>query len=199
MRHVFTLLLLTVLLAPGGSHSQQPALAVEPAKLFRVVAPSVVTISVEANAEKRQGSGVAVGSSYDDNQKVSGTWLATNAHVVAGKRAEVKIAEGGRLWPAKIEYQDAATDLAILHVQGLFLPVLKPYGTNSLEIGSMVFAVGTPLSLDRSLSEGLVSGIRQDRGIALVQTTAAISPGSSGGALVDDRARLVGRPVARLS
>jgi len=199
MRKVLSLLLLTVFLTPIAAQSQQAVSLAEPAKLFRSVAPSVVTIVVEAKSERRQGSGVAVGSSYDDKHKVSGTWIVTNAHVVAGNRAEVKIAESGRTWPAKIEYRDAPTDLAILHVQGLILPVLKPYGTKSLEIGSRVFAVGTPLSLDRSLSEGLVSGIRQDRGITLVQTTAAISRGSSGGALIDDQARLVGVTTFKIS
>lgn len=129
-----------------------------------MVAPSVVTINVEYNSARRQGSGVAVASSYDDKQKVSGTWFATNAHVVAGSRAEVGIDDNGRTWSAKIEYQDAAADLALLHVQGLTLPVLKPYGTQSLEVGSKVFAVGSPLGLDRSLSEGLVSGVRPNGG-----------------------------------
>ena len=198
MRIQIRLLVLTVALGPINGYAQQPALSIEPSKIFRAVAPSIVIVSVETSLAKRQGSGVAVGWSYDDKQKVSGTWLATNAHVVTGNRAEVKVIENGQSWSAKIEYQDIVADLALLHVQGLSLPVLKPYGTKSLEVGSRVFAVGSPFGLDRSLSEGLVSGVRPNGGIALVQTTAAISPGSSGGALVDDQARLIGITTFKL-
>lgn len=161
-----------------------------PSKVFRTVAESVTTLQVDAGSTKKQGSAVAFRSSYDEKKSVTGVWLATNAHVVVGLR-NLKVIEAGRSWPATVEYQDTTSDIAILYAKGLSLPSIKPFGTNGLQVGSRVFAIGSPLGLDRSLSEGIVSALRKDNGIVLVQTTAAISPGSSGGALLDEQGRLL--------
>lgn len=168
----------------------------DPSQIFRSASPSVVTISV-GSPSLRQGSGVAIGSSYD-KAAVTGTWVVTNAHVVGADRNGLRVRESGQMWPAKVEYQDAKSDLALLHVPGLKLPTMKPYGVKTLDVGSRVYAVGSPLGLDRSLSEGIVSAIRREQGTVLVQTTAAISPGSSGGALIDEHARLVGITTFKL-
>jgi len=60
------------------------------------------------------------------------------------------------------------------------------------KVGERVFTLGSPLQLEGTLSEGVVSGLRTEDGTALVQTTAAISPGSSGGGLFDSGAKLIG-------
>jgi hypothetical protein len=195
----FTLaILLLALAAPNISQGQQQNQIADPTKVFRVAAPSIVTIMVNADSIKRQGSGVAVGVKYEGKQKLAGTWIATNAHVVSGINLKLNVIETARSWPATVEYLDDGSDLAILYVEGLLLPLLKPYGAKSLETGARVFAIGTPLGLDRSLSEGLVSGVRSRDKVALIQTTAAISPGSSGGALVDEAGRLVGITTFKL-
>lgn len=174
----------------GLTFSQASRAAADPSRIFRDVSPSVVTITSGTATGQRQGSAVAIRSSFDERGKINGTWLATNAHVVSGgQSAQVNLY--GRNWTAKVQYQDQVSDVAILHAPDLSLPILKPYGANAVVVGSSVFAVGSPLGLDRSLSEGIVSALRQDKGVQLVQTTAAISPGSSGGALVDAQSRLI--------
>lgn len=166
-------------------------------KVFRAVAQSVATLQVNAGSTKKQGSAVAFRSSYDEKKSVTGVWLATNAHVVVGHR-DVKVIEAGQSWLATVEYQDTASDIAILYAKGLALPNIKPFGTNGLQVGARVFAIGSPLGLDRSISEGIVSALRHDNDIVLVQTTAAISPGSSGGALLDEQGRLLAITTFRL-
>jgi S1-C subfamily serine protease len=182
--------MLLVAASPQITMAQKVAAESVPARVFRLVGPSVMTITVETGTTKRQGSAVAIEYSYDEKQAVNGTWFATNAHVVEGRK-EALLTHDGRVWTAQIGYQDSSIDLAIFHVAGLSLPLVKPYGAQKLVVGDRVFAIGSPLGLERSLSEGIVSGLRKNNGAILVQTTAAISPGSSGGALVDDQGHLV--------
>src|SRR5439155_9860037 len=67
-----------------------------------------------------------------------------------------------------------------------------------LAVGEHVFAIGAPRGLERTLSEGLLSGLRHQPGRNLVQTSAAISPGSSGGGLFDERGNLIGITTMQL-
>jgi S1-C subfamily serine protease len=59
-------------------------------------------------------------------------------------------------------------------------------------VGERAYSVGTPSGLEQTLGEGLISGLREDKGIKLVQTSAPISPGSSGGGLFDASGNLIG-------
>ena len=63
---------------------------------------------------------------------------------------------------------------------------------SDLQIGERVYTVGSPQALDRTLGEGIISGLRSLRGIRHIQTTAPISPGSSGGGLFDRHGNLIG-------
>ena len=132
-----------------------------------------------------EGSAVAV---------LPGGYLATALHVV--ERAEeitVRLRDGRRL-PARLVAGDAASDLALLRVEA-DLPVL-PLAPEP-PLGAPVCAVGNPFGLGLSVSCGVVSAVRRS-GVGFnavedfVQTDAAVNPGSSGGALVDEAGRLVG-------
>jgi serine protease Do len=70
------------------------------------------------------------------------------------------------------------------------VPGIRPF--EALEVGETVYAIGNPLKLDRTLSEGLLSGKREAGERRYLQTTAPISPGSSGGGLFDARGNLLG-------
>jgi S1-C subfamily serine protease len=85
---------------------------------------------------------------------------------------------------------DSTHDLVRLRVPGLTAPPLPLRLSTELRIGERVYAVGAPQGLELSLSEGLISGLRLFEGVRVIQTTAAISAGSSGGGLFDDRGRL---------
>ena len=84
--------------------------------------------------------------------------------------------------------------MCILFVSGLWAIPAKIRPVAKLEIGEAVYAVGTPKGLDFSISNGIVSQLRKEEGenAPLIQTSAAISPGSSGGGLFDSEGRLVG-------
>lgn len=158
------------------------------------VSPSVVVV----RAGPGEGSGVVWGG---DGR------IVTNDHVVAtgGGSVTVVLADGSEL-PAEVVATDPYTDLALLQVDRTGLPVLD-LADAVPEIGTPVVAIGNPLGFENTVSMGVISGARRSipgaAGISpalvdLVQTDAAISPGNSGGALVDLDGRLVGITVAYL-
>jgi S1-C subfamily serine protease len=95
---------------------------------------------------------------------------------------------------AKLLYGNAEQDVAVLKVNAHALPFLEcGDGTQfAVRIGEPVFAIGNPRGLNNTISEGIVSAVRSADGEAVIQHTAAISPGSSGGALLDSNAALLG-------
>ena len=157
--------------------------------VFKKIEGSVfVVIAAQSVADIRshsfmQGSAVAVGAHL----------LLTNCHVVEG-RPVIRLMQDRRIFTPTLAAGDFATDRCILRSAGAALvPVAGVRPFNDLVVGERVFAVGAPHSLDRSMSDGLISGLRRDRRKGeVVQTSAAISPGSSGGGLFDDRGNLVG-------
>lgn len=93
---------------------------------------------------------------------------------------------------------DPIHDLAILSIRDLSAPGLALYTDSVPVVGSRVYAVGNPKGLEGTFSDGIVSGIRALRGDTLLQITAPISPGSSGGPVLDGSGRVVGVAVATL-
>lgn len=151
------------------------------------IEPSVVTIVTD----KGLGSGVVY--------KSDGT-IVTNAHVV-GQATDVQVAfaDGARV-PGRVSATDTVTDLAVVKANRTGLPAIK-LRTGLPRPGESVLAMGSPLGFENSVTQGIISGVnRQVPGSAkqghplvdLLQTDAAISPGNSGGALIDDSGKLVG-------
>jgi hypothetical protein len=127
------------------------------------------------------GSGVAISADY----------IATNKHVVE-EAAEIQVTREGGKWRAWVVYSDPVYDLCILRVDELNASPAPVRSSATLSIGEKVYAIGAPEGLELTLSDGLISGIRNLGGVHLIQTTAAISHGSSGGGLFDAQAQLVG-------
>jgi serine protease Do len=71
-------------------------------------------------------------------------------------------------------------------LQGYIAPAVVVGSTKSLKVGAKVYAIGAPKGLELTLSDGIVSSLREVEGGQYIQTTAAISPGSSGGGLFDE-------------
>lgn len=119
-------------------------------------------------------------------------WVATNEHVIRGKSGiQVEMSDGKTASVKKVIAVDRQADLAILDV-GIEHDYL-PLAVDAMPIGTKVYAIGSPRELSNTLSEGLLSGYRDiSKGVRRLQTTAPISPGSSGGPLLDDRGRVVG-------
>jgi S1-C subfamily serine protease len=126
--------------------------------------------------------------------------ILTNEHVVRGN-AEVKIAfADGRRERGQVIAADADTDLAVIRVERKNLPAAT-FQTALPPVGSLAVVLGSPLGFEKSVTAGIVSGLHRaipgsaSESAALVdlmQTDAAISPGNSGGAVVDAKGRVIG-------
>ncbi len=159
-------------------------------RLVQETSPSVV--SVEHG--RGQGSGLVIASDG---------YVVTNSHVVR-HAAELAVGIGpGERVPAELVGDDPSSDLAVVRVATNGLPSLPLLEERRLRVGQLVLAIGNPLRFDRSVSLGIVSAVDRTlpapRGRALeglVQTDAAINPGSSGGPLLDANGVAVGITTA---
>lgn len=158
---------------------------------------SVVSIQVETSQGTSQGSGVV----WDGEGHI-----VTNNHVVEGASGDsaVTVTIGNRGYQATVLGTDPATDLAVIQVTDApdTLVPMTVGDSTALEVGDGVMAIGSPLGLSGSYTTGIVSALNRPvntgevSGNAVVtnaiQTSAALNPGNSGGALVDATGQLVG-------
>lgn len=148
-----------------------------PTELFARTSGSVVVV----RAGERMGSGVVVGKGL----------VITNEHVMNGL-SSCSVTLAGRLVTATVRASSSAHDLALLAVDTGDARPVALRRSNDLVVGERVYAIGSPRGFEQTLSEGLVSGLRPEQRARVVQTSAPISPGSSGGGLFDEAGRLVG-------
>jgi len=166
-----------------------PSGALAPAGFADVVerlSPSVATV------QRRDGLGSAVVLRDDI--------VVTNAHVVGDdRRVTIEFADGTSS-PGEVLATDTVTDLAVVRTERKNLPVPE-YRTDLPRPGEIAIAIGSPLGFSNSVTVGVVSGLHRDiPGAAtqsaslvdLIQTDASISPGNSGGALLDVEGRVIG-------
>lgn len=142
----------------------------------------------QERVERSLGSGVI----YDDSGHV-----VTNYHVVASATQVSVQLRDGRDLPARLVGSDRDTDLAVLQVEGTGLPVVPLGRSDRLRVGEPVLAIGNPLGLGQTVTQGIVSATGRGRlGVStfesFIQTDAAINFGNSGGALVNGQGELVG-------
>ena len=151
--------------------------------VFAKVSGSVVRINV-ANSDgdiTSTGSGVVIGSGM----------VVTNCHVaLRGESLEVKL--GGGSYSASVDAADEERDLCRLRVSGLSAPSVSIGSIETVRVGQRVYAIGAPQGLDLTISDGIVSGLREMQGGRVIQTSAPVSPGSSGGGLFDTSGKLIG-------
>lgn len=143
--------------------------------------PAVVVIQTD----KGLGSGFLI--------KADGTIL-TNAHIVAGAtNMQVKLSTGEVYHRVHVLSSDDAEDIAILRIEAADLSMLPLANSNEVKVGDEVLLLGAPLGLEQTVSTGLVSAVRvTEKGIRVIQTTAAASPGSSGGPLLNRKGEVIG-------
>lgn len=153
-------------------------------ELFKKVSPSIfVVVSRDSSGQvKSQGSGV----------QISKNRIITNCHVV-DEAASVVLIQNENKIAATVKGRDKERDLCILSVdRPLDTPAVGISASSQLKQGQPVYALGAPLGLELTISDGIVSGLRKASGGFIIQTSAAISAGSSGGGLFDSDGRLVG-------
>lgn len=170
----------------------RPAQALTPAELFAKVSPSVWRVRTYDNEGLPLGQGSAV--------VVAPETLVTNCHVLRKAERFVLLHDNVSL-PGTLELWDAARDVCQVKARGLTAPAVALGEARSLVVGQNVYALGSPAGLELTLSAGLVSSLRRDddRRLVMIQTSAPISPGSSGGGLFDDQARLIGLTTMTLA
>jgi S1-C subfamily serine protease len=122
--------------------------------------------------------------------------ILTNFHVVSrANRVDVQLSDG-RTLPAQFLGADQQADIAVLKIDAIGLTPLRFADSNAARVGQMVFAVGNPLGLQETVTQGIISGKgrRAVAGLAtdFFQTDAAINPGNSGGPLVNVRGEILG-------
>ncbi len=120
--------------------------------------------------------------------------VMTNAHVVDGADDVYVTLTDKREFKAKIIGVDKRTDVAVVKIDALNLPVLPIGEVSKLKVGEWVMAIGSPFGLDNTVTAGIVSAKARDTGeeIRFIQTDVAVNPGNSGGPLINMRGEVVG-------
>ena len=126
-------------------------------------------------------------------------YIITNSHVIEGCGAVDVVLQDERVFQALLVGQDAQSDLAVLKIDCAGLTPAQFGDSTLLEVGDAVAAIGNPLGeeLRGTMTDGIISAINRDVNVdgytmVLLQTTAALNSGNSGGALINDRGQVVG-------
>lgn len=145
------------------------------------VIPSVVTVRTNVG----QGTGFIIS---DEG------YIVTNAHVLAGGNIVYAITYEQETEEAEFIGYDAELDIALLKISGSYERISLA-DSNDVSVGEKVIAIGNPLGLQFSVSEGIVSGVHREGANGLdiyIQTDAALNPGNSGGPLINKEGRVIG-------
>jgi Do/DeqQ family serine protease len=143
--------------------------------------------------QPRVGSGSGVIISSDG-------YIVTNNHVVADATQVEVVLNDNRSYEASVIGTDEATDLAVIKIDAAQLPVIRLGNSDNVRVGEWVLAVGNPFNLESTVTAGIVSAKGRNINIipgrmaieAFIQTDAAVNPGNSGGALVNQHGALIG-------
>ena len=182
------------------------------ARVAATVGPSVVQVNVQVSQQTplgtpQRGEGLGSGVIYREDGHV-----ITNAHVVEGA-SDIEVAfANGTTEPAELVGSDSTSEIAVLKVDRNSLPAASFETDEAPIVGQLAVAIGSPAGFEATVTSGIVSAVGRefpeelvgtDREaqralVDLIQTDAAISPGNSGGALVDRDGDIIGINVAYL-
>ncbi len=159
-----------------------------PTALFKEAMRSVWAVVALRKMAGGEGQPIAQGSAV----AIAPNRLATNCHVIQGADKLI-IAQGDKQIEVSVAAVHQSTDRCVLASQErLPMHVRGVKRFTEIQVGERVFTVGSPRGLEHTLGDGLVSGLRRTGQVRYVQTSAPISPGSSGGGLFDEAGNLVG-------
>lgn len=177
-----------------GSLTKNSNTDLSAAQIYAACSPAVFYIEVFDAAQNLLGSGSGFFISSDGK-------AVTNYHVVEdASYAQITLADGETTYKVTGIYDyDVAQDVALIQIDGQNFPYLTPGDTTTVVGGAQVYAIGSPRGLSNSISEGIISNVsRTIEGTNYIQITAAISPGSSGGALLNSKGQVIGITAAGL-
>jgi serine protease Do len=192
------------------------------AKVFEIVAPSVVIVEVTKKSDANEGlnfEDLFFQGQPDENSPRrtprnlrpiqsegsgfivrSDGYIFTNYHVVEdADQVQVKLKDG-REFPAKVAGTDERTDVAVLKIDAKDLPIAQLGDSDAVRVGQFAFAIGAPFKLDYTFTYGVISGKGRSKLISTggysipdyIQTDASINPGNSGGPLCDIDGNVIG-------
>ena len=195
----------TAVAAPGDVPQDEPV-----ARVAAEVEPSVVQVNVSGVQQTpfgtQQEEGLGSGVIYREDG-----YIVTNSHVVQGAtQVEVAFADGATE-RGEVVGTDRSTDLAVIRVNRDNLPAASFGDGRDLLVGQLAVAIGSPSGFQSTVTSGIISGLgrelspqltggsEQDPSLVdLIQTDAAVSPGSSGGALANRDGEVIGINIAYL-
>lgn len=158
------------------------------------VEPAVVELAVTTNSGEAIGSGVIIDAQGD---------IVTNNHVVNSAQTITAVLNTGKTEQARLIGIDAADDLAVVRIQPFAQMAHIPIASSTqLTVGESVLAIGNPLGITETVTDGIVSALHrsvaESSSVTLtnaIQTSAAVNPGNSGGALIDLQGNFIGIPT----
>ena len=185
--------------APTGTGVTVPLLAVQgdvlnEEQIYDKARLSIVSVESRRDGRVNIGTGIVL---TEDG------YIITNAHVVEGAHSVEVITEDYATYPARMVGYDEQEDLAVLKIQAKGLQPAAFGDSDPLRCGQKVCAVGDALGYRATITSGIVSALYQDVEVGtavmpVIQTSAAINRGNSGGALLNDRGQVVGVVVAKM-
>ena len=165
-------------------------------EIYRKVSPSVVSITASQADGSSYGSGIVMSQSG---------YIITNCHVVDDAYHLTVTLSDERVYDAQLVGKDSASDLAVLHIDGENLTAAEFGDSSPAQVGDAVAAIGDPLGikLRGTMTEGIISAINrnltiQGRTLTLIQTTAALNEGNSGGPLINCYGQVIGINTAKI-
>lgn len=152
--------------------------------VYKKVNQSVYTIYTVNYYEKKP---VSLGSAIAVTDHI----LATNCHVaLTGNYLGIMVNNDFKL--GTLFFRDPSRDICFVEVPGISFNPVKIRDSKDVKVGEAVYAIGNPEGLEKSISQGIISNKRKDRGGYVLQTDASVSFGSSGGGLFDQNGNLIG-------
>lgn len=166
--------------------------------VYAEVAPATVVVMTQVGEEAMLGTGIIM---------TSDGYILTNAHVISGGEYCLVKLWNGLTYEAELVGMDVEEDLAVLHaVDAMGLPAARFGSSDGCCVGDVVYAIGNPLGLELqgTLTDGIISAINRDVTIdgqvmTMIQTTAALNNGNSGGPLINDRGQVIGINTLKMS
>lgn len=177
----------------------EPADALTPQQIYQTVLPSVVAVS----AQSREKPGYSAGSGVIMRED---GYVLTNYHVIEDSSSvSVMLLSDSSSYEAKLVGYDRELDIAVLKIEAEELTAARFGDSDALQVGDPAYAIGNPMGyLYGTMTEGIISFLDRPQTVSgydmtLIQTSAVLNSGNSGGALVNEYGQVVGITVAKVS
>lgn len=188
-------LLLPAVLALGACHASTGAPPAAPAGPVKLTPAEIAERATPSIVSIRTPDGFGTGFVVKEDG-----WIVTNLHVVASAERALVALPDKKVYPV-LEVVNASPphDLVVLRIDAKKLPVLPLGKVDKLRPGEPVVAIGHPLGLEDTVSNGLLSAVRKIDDLVVLQVSAPIAPGSSGGPIFNEQGEVIGVATAILA